>query len=181
MRVSPGAGSGPGAGSLLLAVLLGGLLGAAGGFAAGLYAFPLLQSPPEPEVVAEVDNPGPLRAAGRFVQVDPSDPVHWGAGEVRLYADALRLGADFEVSPGPKYHLYLVPLAHVDADTRVEESLFVDLGPLVDFSGAQQGYRIPAGLRLEDYPSVVVWCEQLNMLVSAARLEFRTRPGRHPL
>lgn len=172
MPAAPRARSGAGAGAILLAVLLGGFLGGAGGFAAGLYAFPLLQPPPEPEVVVEADDPGPLLASGRFIQVDPDDPAHWGGGEVRLYEQELRLGADFEVSPGPKYHLYLVPLDAIDQDTRVEESLFVDLGPLSDFSGAQE-YRVPVGLRLDDYPQVVVWCEQLNLLISAARLEHK--------
>jgi hypothetical protein len=169
MQPAPRTRRGPGAGAILLAVSLGALLGGAGGFAAGLFAFPLLQPPPEPQVVVEGDDAGPRRATGRFVQVDPRDRVHWGAGTVHLFERRLRLGDDFEVAPGPKYHLYLVPLVAIDPDTRVEESMFVDLGPLAAFAGAQE-YGIPGGLGLDDYPSVVVWSEQLNQLVSVARL-----------
>ena len=175
MQSAPRRSSGPGGGVLLLAVLLG----AAGGLAVGLFAYPLLQPPPQPEVVVEDDDPGPLRAMGAFSQLDAQDRSHWGAGGVRLFEREIRLGDDFEVAPGPKYHLYLVPIAGVDPDTRVEESMFVDLGPLSDFAGAQE-YRVPTGLRLEDYPSLVVWCEQLNQLVSVARLDKTSTSARAP-
>jgi hypothetical protein len=114
-----------------------------------------------------------LVASGTFIQPDPADPVHYGSGAVRLFQDALELEADFEVGPGPKYHIYLVPEARVTPDTRVEETMFVDLGPLKAFSG-RQSYPLPTGLDLRDYGSVVVWCEHFNVLVSPAYLTFQT-------
>jgi hypothetical protein len=94
---------------------------------------------------------------------------------VALSDRELRLGDDFEVGPGPKYHLYLVPERGLDRDTRVEETMFVDLGPLQAFAGGQ-GYVLPAGLRPDDYGSVAVWCEQLNVLISAAELRAGAPP-----
>jgi hypothetical protein len=81
----------------------------------------------------------------------------------------VRLGEDFAVGPGPKYHLYLVPSKGVDPDTQVDESMFVDLGPLHAFAGAQE-YPIPAGVDVADFGSLAVWSEQLNVLISPAEL-----------
>lgn len=155
----------------IIGVLVGAILGAAGGFAGGLFTYPFLFAPaPVNESVGEALT-RPARASGNFTQANPSDPIHWGTGSVSLYDSALDLGADFEVGPGPKYHVYLVPQVSIDPDTRVEETMFVDLGRLKSFAGAQS-YDIPVGLRLQDYPSVVIWCEQFNTLISTAQLSF---------
>lgn len=101
----------------------------------------------------------------------PSDPTHYGAGHVIVYDDLVHLDADFEVGPGPKYHLYLVPQVGIDAYTRVEETMFVDLGPIPAFAGSQS-FTVPSGVDVADYGSVVVWCEQFNRLISPAELSF---------
>ena len=156
----------------IIGVLLGAVLGGAGGFAAGLFAFPLLFPPTPVNATVNEAEAGPVRATGTFIHADPSDRVRWGTGTVAVYDRLIHLGADFEVGPGPKYHVYLVPQRAIDPDTRVEETMFVDLGPLRAFNGAQ-GYGIPAGVALQDFGSVVIWCEQLNMLISTAELSFK--------
>jgi hypothetical protein len=161
---------------VIIGVILGAILGAAGGFAGGLFAFPFLFPPPVlSETVSEAET-GPPRASGTFVHADPSDPIHWGTGGVAVYDRVLHLGEDFEVGPGPKYHVYLVPRRGIDPDTRVEETMFVDLGRLKAFAGGQN-YPIPEGLRLSDYGSVVIWCEQFNVLISPAELTHATPAG----
>jgi hypothetical protein len=157
--------------ALLLGLLLGCLLGAAAGFAAGIFAFPYLFPPPElNEQVTDRDS-SEIIGRGRFIHANPSDPVHYGRGTVTLYADLLHLNADFEVGPGPKYHVYLVPLAEVGTDTRVDQTMFVDVGRLKAFGGSQN-YPLPAGIDLRAYPSVVIWCEQFSVLISPASLSF---------
>ena len=47
--------------------------------------------------------------------------------------------------------------------------MFVDLGGLRAFKGSQR-YVIPAGVKLKDYPSVVIWCEYFGVLISPADL-----------
>jgi len=37
------------------------------------------------------------------------------------------------------------------------------------FSGSQ-GYPIPDGVDLADYPSVIIWCEAFSVLISPADL-----------
>ena len=156
---------------LLLGVLVGSLLGGAVGFAGGIFAFPFLFPPPELNEQVVDKAPTDIIARGDFIHADPSDPVHYGRGQAELYSDLLHLGADFEVGPGPKYHVYLVPVAEVGTDTRVDQTMFVDLGRLKAFSGSQN-YAVPEGIDLRDYPSVVVWCEQFDVLISPAQLRF---------
>lgn len=154
---------------VIIGVILGGILGAAGGFAGGLFAFPFLFPPPALNETVREDETGPVLASGTFIHADPSDPIHWGSGGVRVYERVLHLGEDFEVGPGPKYHVYLVPERGIDPDTAVEETMFVDLGRLKAFVGGQN-YAVPEGIRLSDYGSVVIWCEQFNVLISPAEL-----------
>jgi hypothetical protein len=64
-----------------------------------------------------------LVASGSFIPANPSDPVHYGKGSVKVYRDVLHLGADFEVGPGPKFHVYLVPDAEVTPSTEVAKTM----------------------------------------------------------
>ena len=95
--------------------------------------------------------------------------MHWGRGKVSAYERTVFLENDFEVGPGPKYHVYLVPKASVRREADVKGTMFVDLGRLRAFKGSQR-YPIPAGVNLKNYPSVVIWCEQFGVLISPADL-----------
>ncbi len=151
-------------------VLVGALLGGIAGFAVGLLVHPYLPlSLSQSEGSSAQSDTGALRATGAFVQADPGDRLHYGSGRATVYERLVRLGEDFAVGPGPKYHLYLVPAKGLDPDTRIEEGMFVDLGPLRDFAGGQD-YSIPAGVDLADFGALAVWSEQLNVLISPAEL-----------
>lgn len=150
-------------------LLVGLLLGAALGAPAGYYAAYSRSSAVADRAGQSAGHASPIRATGHFTQTDPADRIHYGSGALRVYDDRIELSEDFAVGPGPKYHLYLVPQRGVDADTRVEETMFIDLGPLKSFSGAQV-YAIPTGVALPDYGTVVVWCEQFNTLIAPAEL-----------
>jgi hypothetical protein len=108
-------------------------------------------------------------ARGTFSHANPADPIHWGKGRVTVYEGLLHLEPDFEVGPGPKYHVYLVPEQEVTPSTNVERTMFVDLGRLRAFKGSQN-YDVPAGIELAKYPSVAIWCEQFGVLISPAKL-----------
>lgn len=157
--------------NFVIGALAGILLGAAGGFAAGIFVFPYLFPPPPLDERVADRAAREVVATGEFVHANPSDPVHYGMGRVSVFADLLHLEADFQVGPGPKYHVYLVPEPGVTPDTRVQDSMFVDLGRLKAFSGGQN-YPIPEGVDLTGYETVVIWCEQFDVLISPAALTF---------
>ncbi len=108
---------------LIIGLLVGGLAGAIAGFAAGIFIYPFWFLN---EAATEVLPDGVARTAlakGTFIHVKPSDPVHWGKGGVTVYREEsgsalVHLGGDFEVGPGPRYHVYLVDGATLDSHVK---------------------------------------------------------------
>ena len=151
--------------------LVAGAFGLAGGFALGIFVYPYLFLA---DIVAQekVENPAARRvlAQGEFIHANPSDPIHYGKGRVTLYEGVLHLEPDFEVGPGPKFHVYLVPEKDVLPSTNVARTMFVDLGRLKAFKGSQN-YEIPVGVDVAKYDSAVIWCEQFGVLISSAALK----------
>jgi hypothetical protein len=127
----------------LLIFIFGGILGTGFGFALGILVFPYLFPPPP--------------AAEQMTEAD-------------VYEKTVFLEPDFEVGPGPKYHVYLVPKANVRTNADVPDTMFVDLGRLRAFKGSQR-YEVPAGVDLRKYQSVVIWCETFGVLISPADLK----------
>lgn len=154
-----------------LVFLIGGMLGLAGGFALGIFVYPYIFLA---DIVAtEKVDPQVARtvlARGEFIHANPQDPIHYGKGRVTVYEGVLRLEPDFEVGPGPKYHVYLVPEKNVLPSTNVARTMFVDLGRLKAFKGSQN-YEVPAGVDVAKFDSVVIWCEQFGVLISPAALK----------
>jgi hypothetical protein len=148
---------------------LGGIFGTGFGVALGFFFFPFVfPPPPAMERLAETDRT-PLAASGTFIHANPSDPIHWGRGKVSVYERTVFLEPDFEVGPGPAFHVYLVPKANVRSSEDVKDKMYVDLGRLRAFKGSQR-YAIPAGVDLDKYPSVIIWCERFSVLISPADL-----------
>ncbi|MNC93425.1 Electron transfer DM13 [compost metagenome] len=90
-----------------------------------------------------------------------------------MYENLVHLEADFEVGPGPKFHVYLVPEKNVIPSTNVARTMYIDLGRLKAFKGSQN-YPVPGGVDLAQYGSVVIWCEQFGVLISPAALKPAT-------
>ena len=148
---------------------LGGVLGTGFGVALGFFIFPYVFPPPmATEQLADAEH-SKLVAFGSFIHVNPSDPVHYGKGRVSVYEHTVFLEPDFEVGPGPAFHVYLVPKASIRSTSDLKDVMVVDLGGLRAFKGSQQ-YAIPAGVNLKDYPTVMIWCERFGVLISPADL-----------
>jgi len=150
--------------------LSGGVIGLVFGFALGIFLFPYFFPPPEGMEKLDAAA-GALVARGQFIQPNPNDPIHTGKGDVSVYPRTVFLGENFEVGPGPDFHVYLVPKANVRSSSDVTDTMYVDLGRLRAFKGSQN-YAIPAGVDLTQFPSVVIWCQQFSVLISPADLTF---------
>jgi hypothetical protein len=153
--------------------IVGAAFGGVGGFALGIFFYPYIFLA---DIVAsdQVDNQAARKivATGMFIHANPRDPIHYGKGKLTVYQDLVHLDGDFEVGPGPKFHVYLVPETSVIPSTNVARTMFVDLGRLKAFKGSQN-YPVPAGVDLAKYGSVVIWCEQFGVLISPATLKFQ--------
>lgn len=151
--------------------LVGGLLGTVLGIALGFFFFPYVFPPPAANEQLTPAESGELIAKGQFIHANPSDPIHYGKGSVSVYQNVVFLQEDFEVGPGPAFHVYLVPSSNIRDAGQVSGTMFVDLGGLRAFKGSQK-YPIPAGVDLAKFPSVVIWCQQFSVLISPADLTF---------
>ena len=150
--------------------VLGGALGTGFGVAVGFFIFPYVFPPPAAaEQIADSER-STLVASGSFIHANPSDPVHYGKGRVSVYEHTVFLESDFEVGPGPAFHVYLVPKAPIRSSSDLKDVMFVDLGGLRSFKGSQR-YSIPPGVDLKQYQSVIIWCERFGVLISPADLK----------
>src|SRR5262247_1070453 len=155
----------------IVVFLFGGLAGTAFGIALGFFIFPyVFPPPPATETLTEADR-SRLVATGTFIHANPSDPVHYGKGKVSVYERTVFLESDFEVGPGPAFHVYLVPKASIRSAADLSGVKHVDLGGLRAFKGSQR-YAIPVGVDLKDYSSVIIWCEAFSVLISPADLQL---------
>src|SRR6266508_3156265 len=146
---------------------LGGVLGTGLGVAVGFFIFPYVFPPPAAVEQLSAAERSKLVASGTFIHANPSDPVHYGKGHVSVYEGAVFLESDFEVGPGPAFHVYLVPKTTIRSAANLQGVKHVDLGGLRAFKGSQR-YAIPTGVDLKDYPSVIIWCEAFSVLISPA-------------
>lgn len=148
----------------------GGILGTGLGVALGFFLFPYVFPPPKAMEQLTAAEQTDLVASGNFIHADPSDPIHYGKGRVSVYKQTVFLHDDFEVGPGPKYHVYLVPKDAIRSSDDVTGTMYVDLGQLRSFTGSQK-FPIPSDVDLSKYKSVVIWCEQFSVLISPADLK----------
>ena len=149
--------------------ILGGVLGTGFGVAVGFFIFPYVFPPPAASEQLSATERTKLVASGMFIHANPSDPVHYGKGHVSIYESTVYLESDFEVGPGPAFHVYLVPKASIRSTSDVKDLMSVYLGGLRAFKGSQR-YPIPDGVDLKNYQSVIIWCQQFGVLISPADL-----------
>ena len=159
---------------LIIALLLGTLAGGIAGFAVGIFVYPFwfLNDTATESLATNIERT-PL-AVGEFVHVNPSDPVHWGKGAVSIYRESedraiVHLQEDFEVGPGPRFHVYLVDRGNVGSGDDFISSQKIDLGRLRAFRGSQV-YSVPDGADASKFTSIVVWCKEFGVLISSASL-----------
>ena len=96
--------------------------------------------------------------------------AHKAGGKAAVVRDGgrrlLTLSRGFRIDPGPRVKVYLVA-GRVRRDGDVQD--FVDLGKLKGSKGRQQ-YRIPAGVNVAKYRTVVFWCVPFTQALARAEL-----------
>ena len=140
---------------------------AAAGFAAGIYALPILIAPPVPTAdelkaaTAEVLFTGTFRR-----DLKDSDALHWGEGVVSVAPRAISLAG--RLAPGPDYKLYLSPeFVETEADFNRLKRRMARVGDVKTFENFV--VPVPAGIEPAQYTAVVVWCETFGQFITAAK------------
>jgi len=163
---------------IIISLVVGGVVGIFVGFASGIFIYPFWFLTDVANETLATNAERTELAKGEFIHVNPSDPVHWGKGLVSLYREGpdraiVHLQENFEVGPGPRFHVYLVDRATVASGDDFQSSRKIDLGRLRAFKGSQI-YAIPRDVDASKFGSVVVWCKEFGVLISPARLKSRT-------
>ena len=137
------------------------------GFAAGIYALPILIAPPSPtleELKAAVPQ---VQFTGTFTRdLKDSDALHWGEGAVSVGPTAISLAG--ELAPGPDYKLYLSPeFVETEADFNRLKSTMVRVGDVRTFKNFL--VAVPPGVDPTQYSAVIVWCESFGQFITSAK------------
>jgi hypothetical protein len=125
----------------------------------------------EPDAEIDEDMPASSPIALVSGEFEDFDSFHNGSGTATVYdledgSLVLRL-EDFDVTNGPDLHVLLVPDG--DPDGRDDVTGYVDLGELKGNIG-DQNYDIPPGVDIDDYGSVVIYCQPFHVIFSVAAL-----------
>ena len=110
-------------------------------------------------------------ASGSFSDADRS---HRGSGTVELFENpsgglVLRF-TNFEVTNGPDLEVWMVQGENIQSSADVKTREYVSLGQLKGNIG-DQNYELPSDINWQEFPSVVIWCEQFGVLFSPATLQ----------
>ena len=140
---------------------------AAAGFAAGIYALPILTAPSAPSAAEMATAAQEAEFKGIFRRdLKGSDFFHWGEGEIQIGKRFISL--DGEVAPGPDYKLYLSPeYVETEADFLRLKSSMVRVGDVKTFSNFV--VAVPEGIDPAAYEAVIVWCESFAEFITAAQ------------
>ena len=137
------------------------------GFIAGLYLLPILSAPPAPSALYV----NSLAVNAQFNAEIPkslkgSNFLHWGEGKFSLNSQTISfLG---ELSPGPDFKLYLSPrFVESEAEFLSLKSTMLLVGEVKTFDNFITTSTTP--LVLENYNTIVVWCESFNEFITAAQ------------
>lgn len=139
------------------------------GFAAGIYVLPILTAPAAPTDthVQEQMRDAPYSATFRR-DLEGSDWLHWGEGQVWVSPKAIALMG--RLAPGPDYKLYLTT-AFVDTEAAFERlrPQAVRVGDVRTFDNFL--VMVPDGIDVSRYNTVVVWCESFDEFITAAQYQ----------
>ena len=140
---------------------------AAAGFAAGIYALPILIAPPVPTAEELKAAASDVRFTGTFRRdLKDSDALHWGEGVVSIAPKAISLAG--RLAPGPDYKLYLSPeFVETEADFNRLKHRMARVGDVKTFENFV--VSVPAGIDPAQYTAVVVWCETFSQFITAAK------------
>ncbi|MEZ5653128.1 MAG: DM13 domain-containing protein [Burkholderiaceae bacterium] len=137
------------------------------GFALGVYFLPILIAPPAPSEQALARLASESSFEGQFRRdLAGSDALHWGEGKVSVGRKAISLVG--KLAPGPDYKLYLSPrFVETEADFIRHKAEMVRVGDVRTFENF--AVDVPAGVDIEKFDTVIVWCEAFGEFISAAK------------
>ena len=92
--------------------------------------------------------------------------MHWGKGTLKF--TSTQLVHSGVLAPGPDYMVYLVPefVEHEDEFLPLKDDSRL-IGPVKTFKGFM--LDLPPDVNIENYTTVLVWCEAFSEFIAAAK------------
>lgn len=143
-----------------------GIVGAIG-FALGIYLLPILIAPPAPsDAMIETMMSQAEYRAEFHKDLKDSDTFHWGEGRVSISSNTVSLKG--KLAPGPDYKLYFSPVfLETEADFNKHKASMIRVGDVKTFNNFVVSFS--ANINLQDYNSVIVWCETFGEFITSAQ------------
>jgi hypothetical protein len=137
------------------------------GFAGGIFALPILMAPDAPSASAVAAVQSNSTWSGQFRRdLEDSDFLHWGEGEITVGRDAIALMGS--LAPGPDYRLYLSSeFVETEAAFNALKVDMVQVGMVNTFENFI--VPVPADIDPGNYNTVVIWCESFGQFITAAQ------------
>lgn len=139
------------------------------GFAAGIYALPILTAPPT-MATSEVNalSANRLYSTEFTKELAGSDFLHWGEGKVSITEKHITFVG--ELSPGPDFKLYLSPqFVETEAEFERLKSSMKVIGDVTTFTNF--ALETPAGVDPSQFNTVIVWCESFGEFITSAKYQ----------
>jgi len=137
------------------------------GFGLGVYLLPVLTAASAPDAaVLAAEAEAASYTATLTRDLKGSDGFHWGEGTLSVTpTKIIHQGA---LGPGPDYKVYLAPrFVEDEAAFNAIKAASVQIGSVKSYDGFIA--EIPAGVDIEDYTTVVIWCEAFGEFITAGK------------
>lgn len=137
------------------------------GFAAGIYYLPILTAENAPEAaILEQEAAAASYSTTLTRDLRGSDGFHWGEGTISVSESSITHQG--ELAPGPDYFVYLTKefVEHEDEFLPIKDEAQL-IGPVKSFDGFL--LDIPEGVDIENYTTVVIWCESFGEFITAGQ------------
>jgi hypothetical protein len=138
-------------------------------FFMGIYSLPIIMAPADPSSAALALSIKNTRYVATIADdLTDSDWLHWGKGTFSLGDDYIVFQGS--LAPGPAYRLFLSPtFVETEKDFNHLKSSMVEVGKINSFSN----FVLPldTNIKLDQYTTVVVWCEAFNQFITAAQFK----------
>lgn len=139
------------------------------GVGLGIYMLPILIAPTSPTEAEVTQLSSQAQFSATFKKdLKDSDAFHWGEGELSVGPDYITLTGS--LAPGPDYKLYLsTEFVETELDfNRLKESM-IRIGNVHTFENF--AVKIPQGINVSKYNTVIVWCETFGEFITAAKYQ----------
>ena len=139
------------------------------GFGLGVYFLPILTAPKSLEI-SKIDNlqKEALYKTEFVKDLRGSDLLHWGEAEVTISNNIITVKGS--IAPGPDYKLYLTNqfVEHEDEflPIKSEAKYVAEVKTFNNFV-----INIPSDININDYNTIVIWCESFKEFITAAKYQ----------